>query len=139
VLPDWPAGTVLALVTAGDRPHAIPISAAKRVDPQVALIALARGRESLARLRSDDRVSLVIICKGLAITAYGRAAVVREQLAPGVAAVEIAVQRIQNHARPEFEIESGVSWRWVDEAAAARDAEVRSALERLAGELSRER
>jgi Pyridoxamine 5'-phosphate oxidase len=132
VLPEWPAGTVLVLVTAGD-PHAIPVSAAVRVDARRALIALARGRQSLARLRADPRVALAILSKGVAVTASGRATVLSEDLVPGVAGVEIAVERVQNHDRPEFEIESGVRWRWVDDAAEARDAQVVAALGRLAG------
>jgi hypothetical protein len=129
----------LVLVTVAERAYAIPVSAARRVGPRTAVIALARGRGSLERLRADDRVSLVIMCAGVAVTADGRASVVSEELAPGVAAVGIEMERVQDHDRPEFKIESGVSWRWVDQAAADRDATVRAALERLAGELSRER
>jgi hypothetical protein len=132
VLPDWPAGTVTILATAGDRPHAIPVSAAVRVDERRVLIALAAGRESLARVRADGPVALAILSADLAVTVHGRARVVEEELVPGVAAVEIKVEDVQDHDRPEFAIEAGVRWRWTDEAAARRDAEVWHELERLA-------
>jgi Pyridoxamine 5'-phosphate oxidase len=132
VLPEWPVGTVTILATAADRPHAIPVSAALRAGPTRALIALAQGRGSLARLRENPSVALAIVAKGTAVTAHGRARVIEEELVAGVAAVEIAVERVQDHGRSSFEIESGVAWRWTDPEAAARDAEVRAALERLA-------
>jgi len=44
MLPDWPAGTVTILATAGDLPHAIPVLAALRAGPRRALIALATTR-----------------------------------------------------------------------------------------------
>ena len=50
-------------------PHAIPVSAAVRAGPRRALIALAAGRGSLARLRADPRVSLTIVCEDVAVTA----------------------------------------------------------------------
>jgi len=124
---------VAILSTGGEEPHAIPVSTAWRAGPRRVLIALGAGRESLARLIADPRVGLTILCGGdVALTAYGRASVVDESLVDGVAAVEIHVERVQDHNRPTFAIEGGVSWRWTDPAAAARDAEVRAALERLA-------
>ena len=134
MLPEWPAGTVTILATAGDTPHAIPVSAALRAGPRRALIALAATRGSLARLRADPRVSLTIVCEGIAVTAYGRARVLDDEpLVPGVIAVEIDVDRVQDHDRPTFEIQSGAVWRWTDADAERRDAEVRAALARLAG------
>ena len=133
VLPEWPAGTVTILATAGNAPHAIPVSAALRAGPRRALIGLAATRGSLARLRADPRVSLTIVCEGVAVTAYGRARVLDDEpLAAGVIAVEIDVDRVQDHDRPTFEIQSGVRWRWTDPDAERRDAEVRAALARLA-------
>ena len=133
MLPDWPAGTVTILSTRGEEPHAIPVSAALRAGPRRVLIALGAGRESLARLRADPRVALTILCGGdVALTAHGRAGVIDDSLVDGVAAVEIQVERVQDHNRPTFVIEGGVSWRWIDPAADARDSEVRTALERLA-------
>ena len=132
MLPDWPPGTVTILATAGDVPHAIPVSAAVRAGPRHALLALAGSRQSLARLRADDRVSLTIVAGDVAVTAHGRARVIDEQLVEGVVAVEIEVDDVQDHDRPTFAIEAGVRWRWTDPEAERRDAEVHAALARLA-------
>jgi pyridoxamine 5'-phosphate oxidase-like protein len=132
VLPDWPPGTVTILATAGETPHAIPVSAAIRAGPRHALIGLAGSRDSLARLRADPRVSLAIIAEAVAVTAYGRARVLDEAPVEGVAAVEIEVDQVQDHDRPTFAIEAGVRWRWTDAGAQRRDAEVHAALARLA-------
>ena len=132
MLPDWPPGTVTILATAGDAPHAIPVSAAVRAGPRRALIALGGGRRSLARLRADPRVALTIFAPDVAVTARGRARVVAEALFESVVAVEIEVDDVQDHDRPTFAIESGVRWRWTDAEAERRDAEVQAALARLA-------
>jgi hypothetical protein len=133
VLPEWPPGTVLILVSAGSPPHAIPVSAAIRAGPERVLMGLARSRESLARLRQDPQVGLAIMAGGdVAVTAYGTATVRDADLTDGVAAVELRVERVADHNRPTFVIESGVGWRWTDAAAEKRDGEVRRALERLA-------
>lgn len=131
-LPVWPAGTVLVLVTAGADPHAIPISAAVRADARHVLLGLARSRESLRRLRADPRVALSITAGGdVAVTAYGVARVREEHLVDGVAAVELEVERVQDHNRPTLVIESGIVWHWVDADAENRDGDVRTALGRL--------
>ena len=133
MLPEWPPGTVTILSTAGNGPHAIPVSAAVRAGPRRILIGLAATRGSLTRLRADPRVSLTIVSDGVAVTAYGHARVLDDaRLVDGVVAVEIEVERVQDHDRPTFEIESGVRWRWTDADADRRDAEVRAALARLA-------
>jgi hypothetical protein len=132
VLPDWPAGTVTLLATAGDVPHAIPVSAALRAGPRHALLGLAGGRRSLERLRADPRVALTIVSADVAVTAHGRARIVSEALVEGVVAVEIEVHDVQDHDRPTFAIEAGVRWRWTDPEAERRDAEVHAALARLA-------
>ena len=132
MLPEWPPGTVTILATAGEAPHAIPVSAAVRAGPRRALLGLAGSRRSLARLRADPRVSLAIVAQNLAVTAHGRARVLDEALVEGVVAVEIEVDDVQDHDRPTFAIESGVRWRWTDADAERRDAEVRAALARLA-------
>jgi hypothetical protein len=119
------------LVTIGEGPHAIPVSAAVRAGPQRALLGLAVSRGSLKRLRENDRVALLIMCEGTAITAYGQARVVEEELIDGVAAVAIEIDRVQDHNRPTFQIRDGVSWHWTDAEAGARDQQVRSALRRL--------
>jgi Pyridoxamine 5'-phosphate oxidase len=131
VLPDWPPGTVTILATAGEDPHAIPVSAAVRAGPARVLLGLATGRRSLARLRSDPRVALVIVAGDVAVTAHGQARVLDEELVEGVVAVEIEVDGVQDHDRPTFAIESGVGWRWADPDAERRDAEVHAALARL--------
>lgn len=133
VLPEWPPGTVLILVSAGCPPHAIPVSAAVRAGPERVLLGLASSRESLARVRQDPRVALAIMAGGdVAVTAYGTATVRDADLTDGVAAVELRVERVQDHNRPTFVIESGVGWHWTDAAAQERDGEVRAALQRLA-------
>ena len=137
VLPEWPPGTVAilvtaGLVTAGEAPHAIPVSAAIRAGSRHVLLGLAAGRGSLARLRANERVSLAILAGDLAVTAHGQARVVDEQLVEGVVAVEIEVDAVREHDRPAFVIESGVRWRWIDADAERRDAEVHAALARLA-------
>ena len=132
VLPDWPPGTVTILATAGEAPHAIPVSAAIRAGPRHALIGLASTRRSLARLRADPRVSLAIISEDLAVTAHGRARVLDDALVDGVVAVEVEVHEVQDHDRPTLAIEAGVGWRWTDPDAQRRDAEVHAALARLA-------
>jgi hypothetical protein len=67
------------------------------------------------------------------VTFYGTAAVVEEEIVPGVAAIRVTVERTVDHGRKTFVIESGVGWRWTDEEALARDAELRVALTHLAG------
>ncbi len=133
VLPNWPAGTVTILSTCGAQPHAIPVSSSFRAGPDRVLIALAAGRESLARLRADPRVAVSILAEGdVALTAYGSARVIQEDLVDGVVAAEIDIERIEDHGQDTFVIEAGVRWRWTDPVAQAHDAEVRAALERLA-------
>jgi hypothetical protein len=100
------------------------------------LLALARSRASLARLRADPRCALTILAAGdVAFTAHGRAAIVQDPMAvaESVAAVAIDVDDVQGHADPRFAIEDGVRWRWVDAEAAERDAAIREALRGLAG------
>jgi flavin reductase (DIM6/NTAB) family NADH-FMN oxidoreductase RutF len=131
-LPEWPAGTVAVLTTAGGEPHAIPISSALRAGPRVVLFALALRRESLARLRKDARCALTILAAGdVAVTAAGRAAVVEEL--ERVAVVRLDVERVQDHGQDTFVVDHGVQWHWVDAAAERADAEVRAALARHAG------
>lgn len=133
ILPQWPDATVLILVTGGGHPHAIPVSAAIRASERTALLGLAHSRGSLARLRDDPRVALSITFEGVAVTAYGRARIHTDDLTEGMAAVEVAVDHVQDHGRPTFVIEGGVSWHWSDEQARERDRAVRDALRRLAG------
>jgi flavin reductase (DIM6/NTAB) family NADH-FMN oxidoreductase RutF len=133
VLPEWPAATVAILVTAGDRPHAIPVSAVLRAGPRQVLLGLARTRESLARLRARPEVTLAVCAPDIAVSIDGLARVIDEQVVDGVAAVAVSVEAIHDHDRPTFAIDSGVVWRWTDADAAARDETVRAALTRLSG------
>jgi flavin reductase (DIM6/NTAB) family NADH-FMN oxidoreductase RutF len=105
-LPDWPPGTVTILATGAGAPHAIPVSTALRTGPRTVVLALAKRRESLARLREDPRCALTILAAGVAVT-------------------------VHDHDQPTFEIEAGVRWRWTDADAERGDAEVRAALSRL--------
>ncbi len=134
-LPRWSPGTVLILVTQGSQPHAIPVSAAVRAGPRRALLGLARSRESLARLRAQPAVGLVILGDGdVAVTAYGAARVRDPEITSGVVAVELEISWVQDHNRETFEIQAGVGWRWTDDEALRRDTELRAALARLADE-----
>jgi hypothetical protein len=129
----WPSGTVVALATNGDGPHVIPVSAALRAADGNVWLALAQSRGSLARLRADPRVAVLVVAAGdVAVTLHGSAAVVDEALAEGVAAVRVIVTGVEHHERATFVIDSGVVWRWSDQQARARDAEVNAALARLA-------
>jgi hypothetical protein len=130
-LPDWPAGTAAVLATGAGAAHAIPVSTAVRAGDRAVLFALSPRRESLRRLREDPRCALTILAPDVAVTVHGRAAVVAEPV--GMIAVRLAVERIQDHDQPTFAIEAGVRWRWTDAEAQERDAQVRAALEELAG------
>jgi Pyridoxamine 5'-phosphate oxidase len=135
-LPDWPPGTAAVLSTGAGAPHAIPVSTAVRAGSRRILLALARRRTSLARLREDPRCALTVLAGGdLAFTAHGRAIVVQDpmEVAEGVVAVAIDVDAVQSHDDPRFAIEAGVRWRWVDPEAAERDAAIHEALRGLAG------
>ena len=129
-LPDWPAGTVCLLATAGE-PHAIPVSTALRGGEREILLALGARRGALERLRTDPRVALAVLAAGdLAFTAHGSATVAADPLegVDGVVAVRIDVERVSDHGRPTFEVEQGVAWSWTDEEARERDERVRAAL-----------
>lgn len=133
MLPSWPDGTVTILATSGQPPHAIPVSAAVRAGRRTVLIALGAGRESLARLRAEPAVALVLLAEDdVALTAHGAARVLQAAMPDGVVAVEIDVQHVQEHRREAFRIDSGVRFHWTDETAERRDAEVRAALMRIA-------
>jgi hypothetical protein len=128
MLPDWPRGTVAILATAGEAPHAIPVSTALRAGPRAVVFGLAERRESLARLRADPRAALAVLAAGdVAFTAHGRVTVL-DQVAEGVVAVRLDVERVQQHGQPTFVIDDGVVWHWTDSEAEARNASVLGAL-----------
>jgi hypothetical protein len=112
------------------------VSTAVRAGPRRVLFALARTRESLARLRADPRCALTVLAAGdVAFTAHGHATVVQDpmEVADGVVAVALDIDAVQSHNDPRFAIEEGVRWRWVDSGAADRDAAIHEALRALAG------
>ena len=85
------------------------------------VVALGARRETLARLRTDPATAFCVLGKGVAFTARCRAAVIKEPLeaAPGNVAVELRVERVQDHlADGRTEILDGSRWRWIDEEAA---------------------
>ena len=134
-LPTWAPGTVAILSTGAGAPHAIPVSTGVRTGPRTVLLALARRRESLARLREDPRCALTLLDGGdVALTAHARATIVQDPLAISdrVAAVRLDVERLQDHGQPRFRIDAGVRWHWTDAEAERRDAEIRAALAELA-------
>ena len=133
-LPRWPAGTVAILVTGGERPHAIPVSAVLRAGPRRLLIGLARSRESLARLGRFPEVTVAICARDVAVSVDGRATVLDADLVEGVAAVAVEAEAIHDHDRPTFALHAGVAWEWTDEEAARRDAAVQAALRQLAAD-----
>lgn len=132
-LPHWPPGTVAILATEDGAPHAIPVSACLRAGDAEILLALARSRGSLTRLRERPRVAVALLARDLAFTAEGLAVVVADPLTEGTVAVAIQVTAVRDHDRPTFALEAGVAWRWTDAEARARDEAVRSALQRLVG------
>lgn len=130
-IPEWPPGTVAVLSTAGDAPHAIPVSTAVRTSAATVHLALGSRRASLERLRADGRCALTVIAEGMAVTLHGTATAVGE--VEGAVAVRLDVERVQDHMQPTFAIDGGVAWRWTDDPAAAKDAAIRAGLASLHG------
>ena len=128
MLPDWEPGTPAVLVAAG--PHAIPVSTAVRRDDARVVLALGRKRAMLDRLRSDPACALCVLGRGVAFTAYGRAAVVREELeAAPVTAVELIVESVQDHlADGRTDLTDGARYEWTDQAAAEAEPRIRAEL-----------
>jgi hypothetical protein len=126
-LPEWEDGTVAILSTGAGAPHAIPVSTCVRAGPRTVLLALAHRRESLQRLRGDPRCALAIVAGGFAVTAHAAATILHD-LNDAVVAVRLDVEEIQDHGQPTFAIDAGVRWRWLDDEARERDAEIRAAL-----------
>lgn len=117
-LPEWPPRTIATLATMDRQPYAIPVSAPLRAGDRRILIALQRTRESLARLRHQPEVALLVLAEGnIAFTARGRAAVIEEHLtaSPDNAAVAIEVEEIDDHRQRAFEVDSGVGRRWLND------------------------
>jgi hypothetical protein len=132
-IPPVRPGTVAILSTGGGDPHAIPVSSWVAAGGRI-VVALARRRESLARLRRDPRAAFTVLAEGVAITAHTTASVVAESMdaAAHVAAVLLEIHGVQDHAEPRFALEDGVRWRWVDADAEAGAEAVRAELAALA-------
>ena len=128
-LPDWEPGTPAVLCVQG--PHLIPVSTAVRGAPDRIVLALARRRDTLERLRDDPAAALCVLGAGVAFTAYGDASVVREELraSPHVAAIEVRVTRLQDHlADGRTEMLDGARWQFTSDEAKSADAGVRAEL-----------
>ena len=131
-LPRWEPGTAGVLCVSG--PHAIPVSTALRVADDRLLVALGGRREALRRLRGEPAVAFCLLAEGLAFTARGTGRVVRDALecAPGVAAVLVVVEHVQDHlVDGRTEMLSAPGWRWLDDEAARNDPAIRAELESL--------
>jgi hypothetical protein len=114
LLPEWPGRTVAVLATLDGGPHAIPVSAPVRAGDHRILISLHRDRDSLARLREEPRVALLILAEGdIAFTARGRASA--GELTADYCAVAIDVDEIDDHRQEAFVVDSGPGRTWVDE------------------------
>ena len=124
MLPDWERGTPAVLIAAG--PHAIPISTAIRRGDARIVFALGRRRETLRRLREDPGAALCVLGRGVALTAYGRVAVIREQLdAAPVAALELTVERVDDHlADGRTDMLCPARYEWRDRAAAEAEPRI---------------
>jgi hypothetical protein len=133
-LPEWEIGTPAVLCVHG--PHAIPVSTCVRAARDRIVFALARSRETLWRLREHPEAALCMLGEGLAFTAEGAAAILREQLdsSPHVAALELRVARIQDHLEDgRTEMLDGARWQFTSDEAREADTMVREELAELAG------
>ena len=120
-LPEWRDGALAVLSTTNGGPHVIPVGTILRAGDRRILFSLKRNRGSLERLREHPRVALLILAEGdVAFTAFGRAHVTQESIAhePDFCAVELAVDAIDDHRQPGFEV--AVSWVDDGELAALR-------------------
>lgn len=135
ILPDWAPGTPGVLCVAG--PHAIPVSTALRASDRRLVLALGRGRDTLARMRAEPAAAFCLLGAGVAFTAYGPSRVIREELeaAPHVAAVAIDVERVQDHlAGSRTALLAGARWRWTEDAARDDERRIVTELRRLAAQ-----
>jgi flavin reductase (DIM6/NTAB) family NADH-FMN oxidoreductase RutF len=115
-------------------PHAIPVSTATRAAPDRIVFALARRRDTLARLREHPEAALCLLGAGLAFTAEGVTSVVREEMeaSPHVAALELRVTRIHDHLEDgRTEMHDGARWRFTSDQAREADKALREELDDL--------
>jgi hypothetical protein len=117
-LPHWPGKTIAMLATVGrNGPHVIPVSAPVRAGDRNVLISLNCERGSLARLRENPSVALLILAEGdIAFTAHGHATVLEPSMlvAPSYAAVQIEVDTIHDHRQPDFDVTGGIDREWLN-------------------------
>jgi len=131
MLPEWEPGTPAVLIVAG--PHAIPVSTSLRRGGERVVFALGQRRETLERLRADSSAALCVLGRGVAFTAYGEAVVVREELdAAPVAAVELRVERVQDHlADGRTEMVDGARYDWRNIKDGESESRIRAELARI--------
>ncbi|APE38769.1 hypothetical protein BOX37_26965 [Nocardia mangyaensis] len=111
VLPVWPQETIAVLVTTDAGPHAIPVSWPVRAGDRRILLSLKSDRGSLARLRAQPQVALLILGGGnVALCARGRATVLAEQMpsAADYTAVQLDVEVIDDHRQSAFAVDRGI-------------------------------
>ncbi|GGK48820.1 hypothetical protein [Nocardia camponoti] len=119
VLPEWPVETIAVLVTTDPAPHAIPVSWPVRAGDHRILLSLRSNRGSLARLRVQPEVALLILGGGdVALCARGRAKVIAEQMptAQEYAAVQIDVDVIDDHRQGAFAVAAGIQREVLDDS-----------------------
>jgi hypothetical protein len=106
------------LATVDEGPHAIPVSAPLRAGDRRIVLSLHSSRGSLARLRAQAQVAVLVLTAGnIAFTALGRARVFEEPLAgtTDYVGVAIDVEQIADHRQEAFVVESDIDRRWLDE------------------------
>jgi oxalate decarboxylase len=117
-LPVWPANTIAMLSTVDETPYEIPVTAPVRAGDRRIMFSLRHDRGSLARLRTNQQVALLILAgDNVAFTARGAARVVEERMSsnPEFAAVALDVEHIDDHRQDAETVESGVGICWSDE------------------------
>jgi oxalate decarboxylase len=119
VLPEWTATTIGVLSTLDGAPYAIPVTAPVRAGDRRIMFALGRERGSLARLVENPQVALFIGGEhNEAFTARGRAQIAAEDMpVPGMVAVALEVEEIDDHRQKAFSVESGIGVEWHNERA----------------------
>lgn len=133
-IPELPRDLVAVLATTGDDgPVAIPVSALHRRDGGCLLLALARRRASVARLRRDPRAALSLSGTGFSLCVEGVADVAADPLpgAESMVAFAVRVRRAWDARGPATEVDAGIRWRWTAADAARRHEAVLDALAAL--------
>ena len=111
ILPEWPQDTIAVLVTTAPAPHAIPVSWPVRAGDRRILLSLKSDRSSLARLRKQPDIALLILGGGdVALCARGSAAVIADPMpdADDYAAVELTIEVIDDHRQSAFAVATGI-------------------------------